>query len=77
MDVHGFDDHSPLNLAGLLWPGEKGLAGHSDGDVVIHAIVDALLQAASLGDLGTHFGSDREEFLEQAVRFFSSTLSGC
>jgi len=70
MDVHGFDDQSPLNLAGLLWPGEKGLAGHSDGDVVIHAIVDALLQAASLGDLGTHFGSDREEFLGASSTVF-------
>ena len=62
MDVHAFDDESPLYLAGLVWPGEKGLSGHSDGDVVIHAIVDAVLQAASLGDLGHHFGSDRAEF---------------
>jgi len=62
MDVHAFDEESPLYLAGLLWPGEKGLSGHSDGDVVIHAIVDAILQAASLGDLGHHFGSDRPEF---------------
>lgn len=62
MDIHQFDADSPLWLAGLEWPGEQGLKGHSDGDVVIHAIVDALLQAAGLGDLGTHFGSDRPEF---------------
>jgi len=62
IDVHRFDADSPLWLAGLEWPGEAGLKGHSDGDVVVHAIVDALLQAAGLGDLGTHFGSDRPEF---------------
>ena len=61
-DVHGFDENQPLWLAGLEWPGEKGLSGHSDGDVVIHAMVDAVLQAAGLGDLGTHFGSNRPEF---------------
>lgn len=62
MDVHQFDSAEPLRLAGLEWPGEKGLSGHSDGDAVLHAIVDAILQAAGLGDLGTHFGSARPEF---------------
>lgn len=62
MDVHQFDSTTPLWLAGLEWPGEPGLKGHSDGDVVVHAIVDALLQAAGLGDIGTHFGRDRPEF---------------
>lgn len=62
LDVHQYDSTQPLWLAGLEWPGESGLSGHSDGDVVIHAIVDALLQAAGLGDLGTHFGADRPEF---------------
>jgi 2-C-methyl-D-erythritol 4-phosphate cytidylyltransferase / 2-C-methyl-D-erythritol 2,4-cyclodiphosphate synthase len=62
MDVHQFDAAEPLHLAGLEWPGEKGLSGHSDGDAVLHAIVDAILQAAGLGDLGTHFGSARPEF---------------
>lgn len=62
MDVHQFDSGEPLRLAGLDWPGEPGLSGHSDGDAVLHAIVDAILQAARLGDLGTHFGSARAEF---------------
>ena len=48
----------PLALGGLDWPGEPGLAGHSDGDAIIHAIVDALLSAAGLGDIGSDFGTD-------------------
>jgi 2-C-methyl-D-erythritol 4-phosphate cytidylyltransferase/2-C-methyl-D-erythritol 2,4-cyclodiphosphate synthase len=58
VDVHAFADNRELWLAGLSWPGERGLAGHSDADVVCHAICDALLSAAGLGDIGSRFGTD-------------------
>ena len=54
-DVHRFVDGRPLVLGGVTIPHEKGLAGHSDADVLLHAIADALLGAAALGDLGAHF----------------------
>jgi len=62
IDVHGFDDGQPLWLGGLHWPGEPGLAGHSDGDAVAHAVCDALLSAAGLGDIGGNFGTDDPRF---------------
>lgn len=64
VDVHAFADVSDrqLWLAGLLWPGEPGLAGHSDADVACHAACDALFSAAGIGDLGTHFGTDRPDY---------------
>lgn len=61
-DAHAFGDGGELWLAGLHWPGEAALSGHSDGDAIAHAIVDALLSAAGLGDIGTHFGTDRPEY---------------
>ncbi|MFN2389518.1 MAG: 2-C-methyl-D-erythritol 2,4-cyclodiphosphate synthase [Actinomycetota bacterium] len=54
-DVHAFEPGRPLVLGAVTLPGDLGLAGHSDGDVLSHAIADALLGAARLGDLGTHF----------------------
>lgn len=62
IDVHAYDDGAPLWLGGLYWPDQPGLAGHSDGDAVIHAICDALLSGAGLGDIGGRFGSDDPRF---------------
>jgi 2-C-methyl-D-erythritol 2,4-cyclodiphosphate synthase len=54
-DVHRWDEDRPLWLGGLRFDADAGLAGHSDGDVVCHALADALLGAVALGDVGTHF----------------------
>lgn len=61
-DVHGFSAGRPLMLGGVLVEGEAGLAGHSDGDVACHALADALLGAAALGDLGEHFSDTDPAF---------------
>ncbi len=74
-DVHRLEEGRRLVLGGVEVPFEKGLAGHSDADVLTHAICDAVLGAAALGDIGTHFpdtderfaGADSLEFLREAV----------
>ena len=75
VDAHAFTDEAALVLGGVEVSGEPGLAGHSDGDVVAHALVDAVLGAAGLGDIGSFFPSDEPEwegassllFLERAM----------
>jgi 2-C-methyl-D-erythritol 2,4-cyclodiphosphate synthase len=64
VDVHPFDPDRPLALACLSWPNQPGLAGHSDGDVVAHAVCDALLSAAGLGDLGLQFGTSDPQWAD-------------
>jgi len=76
-DVHPFSDDPgrPLVLGGVLFEGERGLAGHSDADAIAHAVTDALLGAAGLGDIGQHFpdtdpshaGADSLDLLRRAV----------
>jgi len=61
-DAHRFADGVPLILGGVKVPHNQGLAAHSDGDVVIHALCDALLGAAALGDIGKHFPDTSEKF---------------
>jgi 2-C-methyl-D-erythritol 4-phosphate cytidylyltransferase/2-C-methyl-D-erythritol 2,4-cyclodiphosphate synthase len=64
VDAHAFslEDDRQMWLAGIHWPNEIGIEAHSDGDVAAHAICDALLAAAGLGDLGTNFGTARPEY---------------
>jgi 2-C-methyl-D-erythritol 2,4-cyclodiphosphate synthase len=77
VDTHAFASGRPLILGGVDIPHEEGLAGHSDADVLTHAIVDALLGAAGLGDIGEHFpdtdprfaGADSIEMLRTVVAF--------
>ncbi len=62
VDVHPLSPARELYLAGLYWPGEAGLDGHSDGDVAAHAVCTALLTAAGLGDLGENFGTSAPQW---------------
>lgn len=75
-DSHEFKSGVPLKIGGVELPHEKGLAGHSDGDVLLHAITDALLGAVAAGDIGSYFpptdpkweGADSVIFLEEALK---------
>jgi 2-C-methyl-D-erythritol 2,4-cyclodiphosphate synthase len=78
-DSHRFIAGRPLRLGGIQVPYTHGLAGHSDGDAVLHAVVDALLGAAALGDIGTHFpdsdpqwkGVDSARLARETVRLLA------
>jgi 2-C-methyl-D-erythritol 2,4-cyclodiphosphate synthase len=76
-DVHAYADGVPMWVAGIEFPDQpQGLAGHSDGDVVAHAICDALLGAAGLGDLGSNFGTDDPVWAGRSgVAFLIETVS--
>ena len=79
-DVHAFASDGPIMMGGIEIPHERGLAGHSDADVVLHSITDALLGAAGLGDIGQHFppsdpqwkGTDSSLFLSHAAKLVRS-----
>lgn len=73
-DVHRFADGIPLVLGGVRIPHEQGLAAHSDGDVVIHALCDALLGAAALGDIGKHFPDSSDKFANIDSRILLRTV---
>ncbi|TML72108.1 MAG: 2-C-methyl-D-erythritol 2,4-cyclodiphosphate synthase [Actinobacteria bacterium] len=62
VDAHALEEGTPLVLGGVRFEHTRGLAGHSDGDVVAHALTDAILGAAGLGDIGSLFSSDDEQF---------------
>jgi 2-C-methyl-D-erythritol 2,4-cyclodiphosphate synthase len=62
IDAHALEEGVPLVLGGIRFESEHGLAGHSDGDVVAHALIDALLGAAGLGDIGSLFPSDAPQW---------------
>lgn len=78
-DVHKFGGDKPLVLAGVTIPGAQGVLAHSDGDVVLHAVCDALLGAAAMGDIGEHFpdtderwrGADSRQLLAHVLTLLS------
>ncbi len=67
-DVHPFDETRPLYLGGIRIEGFAGLRGHSDADALLHAIIDALLGAAGLGDIGQHFSPDDPAYKDMDSR---------
>ena len=76
-DVHPFCDGRPLVLGGVVIPHHRGLQGHSDADVLLHAVIDALLGAASLGDIGAHFPDSDPGNRGRSVSTCSAPLSDC
>ncbi len=72
IDIHAYDESAPLWLGALPWPDEPGLAGHSDGDALSHAICDAMLSAAGLGDMGSRFGTADPRFADAHGEVFIS-----
>jgi 2-C-methyl-D-erythritol 4-phosphate cytidylyltransferase/2-C-methyl-D-erythritol 2,4-cyclodiphosphate synthase len=75
-DVHAFAGDGPVMMGGLAVPHERGLAGHSDADVVLHAITDALLGAAGLGDIGEHFPPSDPQWKGAASEIFLAHAAG-
>lgn len=75
-DVHKFCDNRKLVIGGVEIPCEKGLLGHSDADVLLHAVSDALLGAAALGDIGKHFPDNANEFLNIDSRILLRRVVG-
>jgi 2-C-methyl-D-erythritol 2,4-cyclodiphosphate synthase len=74
LDAHAFSEDAALVLGGVDFPGERGLAGHSDGDVVAHALIDAILGAAGLGDIGELFPSGDPQWLDaSSIRLLQRT----
>ncbi len=74
LDVHALSEDVPLVLGGVDFPGERGLVGHSDGDVIAHALIDALLGAAGLGDIGELFPSGDPQWRDaSSVRLLART----
>ena len=74
-DVHPLVPGRPLTLGGITIPFERGLAGHSDGDVLVHAVIDALLGAAALGDIGHHFPSSDPRYQDiSSLRLLEETM---
>lgn len=75
-DIHAFDPSRPLVLGGVAFPGEPGLAGHSDADVVLHAAMDAVLGAGALPDIGAHFPPDDPRFAGADSRTLAREVAG-
>lgn len=76
IDVHAFSPGDGFKLGGVWIPHTQGLAGHSDGDALIHAIVDALLGAAGLGDIGAHFPSSDPQWKDaDSLAFLTATVA--